>query len=109
MCGIAGIWHFKEKLQANELRSFTDSMQHRGPDGAGYQIFEDDNLGLGHRRLSILDLSETGKQPMSYANSRYWLTFNGEIYNFIEIKRELIAKGHKFISKSDSEVIRITF
>jgi asparagine synthase (glutamine-hydrolysing) len=105
MCGIAGIWRFKEKLQQDDLVSFTDSMRHRGPDGAGYEVFEKDNLGLGHRRLSILDLSDAGKQPMSYADSRYWLTFNGEIYNFIEIRNELIAKGFQFRSDSDSEVV----
>ena len=105
MCGIAGIWRFNSKISKDEIVSFTDSMFHRGPDGAGYEVFEEDNLALGHRRLSILDLTEAGKQPMSYANARYWLTFNGEIYNFIEIKKELSEKGHQFISQSDSEVV----
>lgn len=105
MCGIAGIWRFNSKISKDEIVSFTDSMFHRGPDGAGYEVFEEDNLALGHRRLSILDLTEAGKQPMSYANARYWLTFNGEIYNFIEIKKELSEKGHLFVSQSDSEVV----
>lgn len=105
MCGIAGIWRFNGRIENDEIRSFTDSMYHRGPDGAGYEIFEKDNLALGHRRLSILDLSQAGKQPMSYADGKYWLTFNGEIYNFIEIRKELITKGYSFRSDSDSEVI----
>lgn len=105
MCGIAGIWRFKDHVSHDEIRSFTDSMYHRGPDGAGYEVFENDNLALGHRRLSILDLSDAGKQPMSYADQRYWLTFNGEIYNFIEIRKELITKGYTFVSESDSEVV----
>lgn len=109
MCGVAGIWRFKSKVEKNELMSFTDSMHHRGPDGAGYELFENDTLGLGHRRLSILDLSEAGKQPMSYADGRYWLTFNGEIYNFIEIRKELISKGYTFASDSDSEVILASY
>jgi asparagine synthase (glutamine-hydrolysing) len=105
MCGIAGIWRFKDQVSHDEIRSFTDSMYHRGPDGAGYEVFEKDNLALGHRRLSILDLSDAGKQPMSYADQRYWLSFNGEVYNFIEIRKELIAKGYAFVSESDSEVV----
>jgi asparagine synthase (glutamine-hydrolysing) len=105
MCGIAGIWKFNSKVEKDELKAFTDSMYHRGPDGAGYEIFEDTNIGLGHRRLSILDLSEAGKQPMSYGDNRYWLSFNGEVYNFIEIRKTLIEKGYNFTSESDSEVV----
>lgn len=105
MCGVAGIWRFNGKVNNDEIRSFTDSMRHRGPDGAGYELLENDSLALGHRRLSILDLSDAGRQPMSYANSRYWLTFNGEIYNFIEIRKELVSKGYSFVSDTDSEVI----
>ncbi len=109
MCGIAGIWRFKKKVEQDEIKSFTDSMTHRGPDGAGYEIFESDNLALGHRRLSILDLTLAGKQPMSYADQRYWLTFNGEIYNFIEVKNTLIEKGYQFISETDSEVVLASY
>jgi len=109
MCGIAGIWRFKEKVEENEIRVFTDSMYHRGPDGAGYKVFEKDNLALGHRRLSILDVSEAGKQPMSYANERYWLTFNGEVYNFIELRNELRSLGYNFVSDTDSEVVLAAF
>ena len=106
MCGIAGIYHINgESLDLVTLQKFTDSMQHRGPDGAGYELLNDYTLGLGQRRLSILDLSELGKQPMSYANGRYWITYNGEVFNFEEIRKELIQKGFSFISNTDTEVI----
>ncbi|MCK9481423.1 MAG: asparagine synthase (glutamine-hydrolyzing) [Bacteroidia bacterium] len=106
MCGISGIYHFNsEPVSENKLKAFTDSMLHRGPDGAGYEWFDDNTLGLGQRRLAILDLSESGKQPMSYADDRYWITYNGEIFNFPEIRRELEQKGHKFRSETDTEVI----
>ena len=82
-------------------------MIHRGPDG--YGLWQEDGVTLGHRRLSILDLSNAGSQPMSYANERYWMTFNGEIYNFIEIRDELKKKGYTFRSASDSEVIMAAF
>lgn len=106
MCGIAGIWHLsKKELSEQKLRTFTDSLSHRGPDGSGYQIFQDVQLGFGHRRLSILDLSEGGKQPMHYNGSHLHITYNGEIYNFIELKEELRSKGFQFRSESDTEVI----
>lgn len=105
MCGIAGIWHLNnEKLYEDKLSRFTDSLFHRGPDGAGYKIFNN-NLGLGHRRLSILDLTDAGKQPMSFAEERYWLTYNGEIYNFVELRRELKVKGYTFKTDTDTEVL----
>jgi len=105
MCGIAGIWHLNnEKLTVNKLKKFTDSLFHRGPDGAGYKIF-DNSLGLGHRRLSILDLTDAGKQPMSFAHDRYWITYNGEIYNFVELRSELKIKGYAFKTDSDTEVL----
>ena len=106
MCGIAGIWNFGgKKVALNTLRKFTDSMIHRGPDGADYKLFDNEKLGLGHRRLAILDLSEAGKQPMSIDNERYWITYNGEVYNFIEIKEELKTLGYHFQSETDTEVI----
>jgi asparagine synthase (glutamine-hydrolysing) len=76
---------------------------HRGPDGEG--VFIDGSLGLGHRRLAILDLTETGRQPMSYADGRYWITYNGEIFNFIELRDELESFGYSFRSDTDTEVI----
>lgn len=106
MCGIAGIWHFnKQPLNEGKLRRFTDSLAHRGPDGAGYKVFSDVNLGLGHRRLSILDLSEAGRQPMTYEESSLHISFNGEIYNFIELRAELSDFGYRFKTDSDTEVI----
>jgi asparagine synthase (glutamine-hydrolysing) len=80
-----------------------DSMLHRGPDGAGLEL--DDGIGLGHRRLAILDLSEAGRQPMSNEDGSLWLVANGEIFNYVELGRELRAKGHQLRSACDSEVI----
>lgn len=106
MCGITGLWVFRGADMAPQtFGRFNDAQSHRGPDGAGIQHFAEHRLYLGHRRLAILDLSERGHQPMSYAEGRYWLTFNGEIYNFIELRRELEGLGHSFLSDSDSEVI----
>src|ERR1051326_3239528 len=106
MCGIAGIWNLNgEKLSENKLRKFTDSLSHRGPDGAGYFLEEETNFGLGHRRLSILDLSDAAKQPMSFADGRFQITYNGEIFNFLELREELKNKGYAFKTESDTEVI----
>ena len=106
MCGISGIYNLNNNpVYLETLKRFTDSMVHRGPDGAGYELFDNNTLGLGQRRLSILDLSEAGKQPMSYADGRYWMTYNGEIFNFIEVREELQQLGHAFKSDTDTEVI----
>jgi asparagine synthase (glutamine-hydrolysing) len=106
MCGISGIYHLSNSpVSLETLKRFTDSMLHRGPDGAGYELFDKETLGLGQRRLSILDLSEAGKQPMAYADGRYWITYNGEIFNFIEVREELQQLGHSFKSETDTEVI----
>lgn len=79
MCGLVGLYkHNKDKISANELDSFTDSLVHRRPDGRGTFINDSKNLGLGHRRLSILDISKAGSQPMSYKNSRYQIVYNGD-------------------------------
>src|SRR3974377_555025 len=105
MCGITGIWNLNgEKEQKEGLFTFTDSLAHRGPDGSGYYIDDSANIGLGHRRLSILDLSENGSQPMSYGNERYWISYNGEVFNFIELRKELVQKGFSFKSNSDTEI-----
>src|ERR1700679_192992 len=84
-----------------------DIVSHRGPDGEGWKVFETRHgpLAFGHRRLAIIDLSDAGHQPMSYEDSRYWLVFNGEIYNYVELKRELEALGKIFRTHSDSEVL----
>lgn len=105
MCGIAGIYQLnQEKVKWSELRRFTDTMYHRGPDGGGYELLHEDRIGFGHRRLSILDLSEQGKQPMYFKN-KYCITYNGEVYNFLEIKKELLTKGHSFKTETDTEII----
>ena len=104
MCGISGFFHFdKERPARTEvLKKMTDMISHRGPDDEGYYINE--NIALGHRRLSIIDLC-TGKQPMHSEDNNIILIFNGEIYNYIELKEELILLGYKFNTSSDTEVI----
>lgn len=110
MCGIAGIYNLNNnQISLETLKLFTDSMLHRGPDGAGYELFDNKTIGFGQRRLSILDLSEAGKQPMSYAEGRYWITYNGEIFNFIEVREELQQLGHVFKSDTDTEVILASY
>ncbi|MBL7901665.1 MAG: asparagine synthase (glutamine-hydrolyzing) [Bacteroidia bacterium] len=103
MCGIAGIFS-KKKVDLSLVKKMADVIYHRGPDGEGYWMNNDENLALGHRRLSIIDLSDAAKQPMHY-NGRYTLTFNGEIYNYVELKKELIKEGFRFNSDSDTEVL----
>lgn len=105
MCGIYGV--VEKKIDRELAIKCLDTMYHRGPDGSG--LWQEGGVTLGHRRLSILDLSGAGSQPMSYADGRYELTFNGEIYNFIEIRGELRKKGHTFRGESDSEVILAAF
>ncbi len=100
MCGICGFYGPEDKQL---LRKMTDLLQHRGPDQFGY--FSDKNVSLGHRRLSIIDLSADGKQPMDNENGTVWIVFNGEIYNYPEIKAGLEKRGHRFKSKTDTEVI----
>ena len=106
MCGIVGIWKLNgQELDRSSLDRFTDSLEHRGPDGRGTFVDIESNIGLGHRRLSILDVSAAGNQPMTYGNGRYWITFNGEIYNFIELRAQLKQKGHNFLTDTDTEVV----
>ena len=102
MCGINGIIYKKGMPDIHEIQNMNSAIQHRGPDDSGIYKFK--NILLGHVRLSILDLSKNGKQPMSN-DGRYWIVFNGEIYNFNEIKKKLESKGHKFFSNTDTEVI----
>lgn len=99
MCGINGFSFNNENL----IRSMNNIIKHRGPDQDS--IFLDDNFSLGHVRLSIIDLSENGRQPMFNEEHSLALVFNGEIYNFLELRKQLEIKGHRFISKTDSEVI----
>ena len=104
MCGIAGKLFFdrQKNVESNELKRMTDSISHRGPDDEGH--FIDDNVGLGFRRLSIIDVSH-GHQPLSNNNETIWITFNGEIYNFKELRTELISRNYVFRTNSDTEVI----
>ena len=140
MCGITGII-LKQKVNFNlnqKIVAMTDALSHRGPDGEGFILADDQTitphfnalkqnynradinyipktsvqhsdlnsfLAFGHRRLSIIDLSDTGHQPMCNANGKTWITFNGEIYNYLEIKADLKKNGHSFISESDTEVV----
>ena len=104
MCGIAGILHFNgESVSPIALERMTDAISHRGPDGEGQWI--DGNIGLGHRRLSIIDLSQAGHQPILSSDQRYVLSYNGEIYNFRELRKELEVLGYQFRSQTDSEVV----
>ena len=105
MCGITGFADFNKKTGQDVLEKMNRSLAHRGPDGEGYGIYNAPHavIGLGHRRLSIIDLTEGGKQPQNFKSLQ--ITFNGEIYNYAEIKKELEQKGHQFHSHSDTEVI----
>ncbi len=108
MCGIAGIVNLsREPVSATLLQRMTDSIAHRGPDDEGQWI--ERYVGLGHRRLSVIDLSETGHQPMKTADSRYVITYNGEVYNFKELRSELESLGHRFFSHTDTEVVLIAY
>jgi asparagine synthase (glutamine-hydrolysing) len=103
MCGIAGVVHLNGKgVERKDLEHMVELIQHRGPDGFGF--FVEDNIGLGHARLSILDLSEAGAQPM-YFEDKYVIVYNGEVYNYLEIGEELKSFGYTFKSGSDTEVI----
>lgn len=106
MCGIAGIYLFDgSKVELDQIDKFTDTLAHRGPNGRGIWFNDALTLALGHRRLSILDTSENGHQPMSYDGGRYWISLNGEIYNFLEIRSDLETQGYKFKSETDTEVL----
>jgi asparagine synthase (glutamine-hydrolysing) len=104
MCGIAGVLNLDGKPASPDvLKRMTDAIAHRGPDGEG--AYADGNVGLGHRRLAIIDLSPGGHQPMATRDGRYVITYNGEIYNYRELRRELEGLGHAFASRSDTEVL----
>ena len=104
MCGIVGLIHPEgAPVPLSILQKMTDAIAHRGPDGEGHWI--ENNVGIGHRRLAIIDLTSSGHQPMISADQRYVLTYNGEIYNFRELRKELEALGHHFRSLTDSEVV----
>jgi len=106
VCGIVG---FLGRSERTPLERMTDVLSHRGPDGRGtfYSALGNGGpaVGLGHRRLSVIDLSDAGRQPMATADGRYWITFNGEIYNYRELRQELAAAGVHFASKTDTEAL----
>jgi asparagine synthase (glutamine-hydrolysing) len=105
VCGIAGIVYFDgRKAETTLLKRMTDAIAHRGPDGEGHLL--SGPVGLGHRRLSIIDLSASGHQPMSNEDGSVWITYNGEIYNFRELRKELEEEGHVFRSRTDTEVVK---
>ena len=104
MCGIFGVWNWNgELVSADDLITSRDKIAYRGPDDAGHYIAG--NVGLAHRRLSIVDLSPAGRMPMSNERGDIWATFNGEIYNYRELRDRLIASGHRFATQTDSETI----
>ena len=104
MCGIAGIFNVNgEPASPVILRRMTDAIAHRGPDGEGFYI--DSFIGLGHRRLAIIDLSPSGHQPMVTRDGMYAISYNGEVYNFNELRLQLESSGHQFHSKTDTEVV----
>jgi asparagine synthase (glutamine-hydrolysing) len=109
MCGIVGLVGFKTRFSTEELaaraQSMADRIRHRGPDDAGVYVDAAAQIALGFRRLSIIDLSREGHQPMRSVSGRYELVFNGEIYNFRELRRELERDGHVFRGHSDTEVL----
>ena len=110
MCGITGIWSYQQPdISDAEMDTFTNTLVHRGPDGKGTYHERKSRLRLGHRRLAIIDLSDTGHQPMSSADGRYWIVYNGEIYNYLELKEELEALGHIFTGHSDTEVLLASY
>jgi asparagine synthase (glutamine-hydrolysing) len=106
MCGIAGIVNFRGKpVEPDQISRLLDLMAHRGPDGARTWFNAERSVALGHRRLAIIDPGTNGNQPMASADGRYVITYNGEIYNFLELRRELEAQGAAFRTESDTEVI----
>lgn len=105
MCGIAGVATLGHGIDPARLIRMRDALSHRGPDGAGHWLSDDRRIALSHRRLSILDLSLAGAQPMHSASGRYSITFNGEIYNFRDLHRKLKDAGMSFVGHSDTEVI----
>src|SRR6266850_7381156 len=108
MCGLVGVFAYHPvapEISRDEVRIIRDYMSTRGPDGIGEWFSSDGRVGLGHRRLSIIDLSEAGSQPMTNEDGTVTVTFNGEIYNYLGLRDELIAKGHVFRSRCDTEVL----
>ncbi|MEG4320536.1 MULTISPECIES: asparagine synthase (glutamine-hydrolyzing) [unclassified Microcoleus] len=113
MCGITGLFDAVQQMSAQEMGSvaekMSDSLEHRGPDDRGIWVDAQKGIALGHRRLAIIDISPEGHQPMVCADGRYAIAFNGEIYNFLELRGELERLGHRFRGHSDTEVMLASF
>jgi asparagine synthase (glutamine-hydrolysing) len=115
MCGIAGIIRFDgSQVQRRDMQNILNQIEHRGRDDFGLvgddiQLSRKANIALGHKRLSIIDLSHDSVQPMSYSDGRLWISFNGEIYNYLELRQELMAEGYRFRTRSDTEVILASY
>ncbi len=105
MCGIVGLINHNKLVNKEVIVAMRDALRHRGPDGEGLYFSKNGQVALGHRRLTLIDLSERGSQPMCNEDGTIWLTYNGEIYNFPELRVELENLGHRFSSEADSEVI----
>ncbi len=108
MCGITGYIDFNNELDISNIKSMTNVLAHRGPDASGFEFdpsYEKYNLAFGHKRLSIIDLKPTSNQPFFNESKDYWLVFNGEIYNYLEIRQELMSLGYNFKTNSDTEVV----
>ena len=104
MCGIVGAWQLDGRaINPVALQRMRDALAHRGPDDAG--LWFEGSIGLGHRRLSIIDLSEAGRMPMASPDAAVQAVFNGEVYNFRALRSELEDEGHRFVSETDSEVV----
>ncbi len=104
MCGFVGcvLNQCQDVLASEDLKEMNNLIYHRGPDDEG--VYMDDHIQLGFRRLSIIDL-ESGHQPLSFENERYWIVFNGEIYNYRELRKDLQELGYEFVTDSEVEVI----
>ena len=107
MCGITGFWNLNRNLDSLQsiIKSMTNTLVTRGPDDSGLWVDKENSLAFGHRRLSILEISKLGRQPMISKNKRFVISYNGEIYNYLEIKKELTNFGIKFNSNCDTEVL----
>jgi len=103
MCGIAGYVDFQTPVDEPTLQRMERVLEHRGPDEG--KVWTDGTCGFAHRRLRIIDLSPSAAQPMSNEDGRLWIVFNGEIYNFRHLREELLKLGHRFRSRSDTEVL----
>src|SRR4051794_17924551 len=108
MCGIAGTFGYDDDappIDVDELRDVSEAMAARGPDGEGLWTDPERRIGLAHRRLAIIELSAAGAQPMQSADGSLVITYNGELYNYRELRTALIRRGHRFLTESDTEVL----